>query len=114
MDDGNKLRRLYDETLAKGPFPAIECGQAQITGKIHAELIPYLANIAGLASRGDHGLALLSEREKDSFRGLASRSMFERLPEMRAKITPRATPKLQALLDATEQARLLILEALNS
>jgi hypothetical protein len=114
MDGGNKLRRLYDETLAKGPFLAIECGQAQIRGKLHGELILYLADIAGLASRGDQGLASLSEREKDKFRDLASRSIFGRLPEMRAKITPQATPKLQALLDATEQARLLILEALNS
>src|SRR5450432_237972 len=114
MDDGDKLRRLYDVTLGKGPFPTIECGQAQISGKLHLELTLYLADIAGLASRGDQGLASLSEREKDKFRGLASRSIFGRLPEIRAKITPQATPKLHALLDATEQARLLILETLNS
>jgi hypothetical protein len=114
MDNGNKLRRLYDETLAKGPFPTIECGQAQISGKLHGELILYLADLAGLASRGDQGLASLSEREKDKFRDLASRSIFERLPEMREKVTPQTTPRLHALLETTEQARLLILEALNS
>ncbi len=114
MDDGNKLRRLYDETLAKGPFPAIECGQAEISGKLHLELILFLADIAGLASRGEQGLASLSERERDKFRDIASRSIFGRLPEMRERITPQATPKLHALLEATERARLLILESLNS
>jgi hypothetical protein len=114
MDDGDKLRLLYDDSLTKGPFPAVECGQAQISGNLHGDLILYLADIAGLASWGDQGLSSLSEREREKFRDIASRSILVRLPELRERITPQATPKLHALLEATERARLLILETLNS
>jgi hypothetical protein len=113
MDDGNKLRQLYDEILARDSFPAIECGQAQIDGRLHGELILYLADIAGLASRGEQGLASLSGQEKSKFRNFASRGIFKRMPEMQGRITPQATPRLHDLVEATERARLLILDALN-
>lgn len=114
MSDSDTLRRLYDEVLAKGPFPSKECYQAKITGQVHGELILYLADIAGLASRGEQGLASLSEPEKYNFRILASRSISTRLPHVRELITPEATPELHALIEATERARLLILDALDS
>ncbi len=114
ISDSDTLRRLYDEVLAKGPFPSKECAQARIAGHAHSELILYLADIAGLASRGEQGLGSLSDPEKYNFRTLASRSISTRLPQVRELITPEATPELHALIEATERARLLILDALVS
>jgi hypothetical protein len=74
MDDPDKSRRVYDEKLAKNPFPSVECGQAPITGKLHGALILYLADIAGLASRGEQGQAAVSDQEKRRFRELAWRA----------------------------------------
>jgi hypothetical protein len=113
MDDSDRLKQLYNDVLAKGPFPTRECAQARIAFAAHGELVLYLADIAGLASRGEQGLATLSEHEKESFRELASRSISTRLPEVRQQITPDATPKLHALIEASERARILILEALH-
>jgi hypothetical protein len=112
-DDSDRLKQLYKEVLAKGPFPTEECAQAQVTAAAHGELILYLADIAGLASRGEQGLATLSDHEKESFRDLASRSISTRLPQVRERITPDATPKLHDLIEATERARLIILDALH-
>src|SRR5271165_2981706 len=114
MSDSDRLERLYREVLGKGPFPSIECAQAQITRHAHAELILYLADIAGVASRGEEGLSSLSETEKQNFRKLASRSISARLPNVCERITPEATPELHSLIEATERARLLILDALDS
>jgi hypothetical protein len=114
MSDSDRLKRLYREVLGRGPFPTHECAQAQITGGAHGGLILYLADIAGLASRGEKGLASLSDTEKQDFRKLASRSIATRLPNVSARITPEATPKLHSLIEATERARLLILDALDS
>ena len=113
MAEESKLRRLYEEELARGPFPTKECRDAHIRGKLHGELVVYLADIAGLASRGEKGLASLSAQEKARFRHLASRSLFERCAEMRDKISPNATPKLYALVEATERARFSILEVIT-
>jgi len=111
--DESTLHRLYDQRLGKGPFPTAECAQAGINGKLHMQLILYVADVAGLASRGEQGLATLSQEEKIKFRTLISRNITEKSPELRRKITPDATPKLHALLDATENARELILKALD-
>jgi hypothetical protein len=113
MKDSDRLKQLYDEVLGKGPFPTEECAQARITLAAHGELILYLADIAGLASRGEHGLAVLSENEKESFRQLASKSIWTRLPDVQERITADATPKLHALVNSSERARLLILDALR-
>jgi hypothetical protein len=113
MDDSDRLKQLYKEVLAKSPFPTEECSQAQITAAAHGALILYLADIAGLASRGEQGLAALSDHEKESFRDLASKSIATRLPEVRERITPDTTPKLDDLIEATERARLIILDALH-
>jgi hypothetical protein len=113
MDDSDRLKQLYNDVIAKGPFPTEECGQARISAAEHGELILYLADVAGLASRGELGLASLSKPEKEKFRELVSRSISTRLPQVRERVTPDATPKLHALIEATEQARLLILDALQ-
>jgi hypothetical protein len=114
MDDSDRLKQLYNEVLAKGPFPTEECGYARITAAAHGELILYLADIAGLASRGEQGLAALSESDRAKFRKPASSSISTRVPEFTTRITSQATPELHALIDATEQARLFILKALES
>lgn len=110
----DQLIRVYDDVLAKGPFPTGECAAARIDGKLHGELIIYLADIAGLASRGHERLASLSEQEKTKFRGLASTSLYEKLPGLQQKITLSTTPKLHVLIESTERARLLILRILDS
>jgi hypothetical protein len=112
--DSDGLKRVYDEVLAKGPFPSKECAQVQITGRVHGELVLYLADIAGLASRGERGLAALSESDRAKFRKLASSDISTRLPDVATRINPQATPELHALIAGAEQARALILKALES
>jgi len=111
MTETQDLRGIYEKRLACGPFPTDECSTAQITGKLHGELVLYLADIAGVASRGE-GLAQLEEREKKKFQILVSRNLYQRCPALEGKITSAGTPKLKALVDATEHARKLILQAL--
>ena len=106
------LRRIYEEELGQGPFPTGECASAGITGTLHGNLIVYLADIAGLASRGEQ-LPLIPEPERGKFRRIASTGLFDKYPQLRSKVSPRSTPKLHALVAATERARLIILEALN-
>ena len=113
MDHLDRLKKLYDEVLGKAPFPTEECGRARITGAEHCELILYLADIAGLTSRGEKGLAALPEGEKAHWRKLALRSISMRLPAVQNRIIAGTTPKLHALTDATERARILILDALR-
>ena len=47
------LRRIYAEELANAPFPTEECRAADIDAEAHGTLTLYLADIAGLASRGE-------------------------------------------------------------
>ena len=79
MGDSDQLKQLYKDALAKGPFPTEQCGRAGITAAVHGELILYLAEIAGLASRGERGLAALSESEKAKFHKLASSGISTRV-----------------------------------
>jgi hypothetical protein len=111
MSDLRSLQQLYREELGRGPFPTQECREAKITGKLQGELIAYLGNIAGLASRGDR-LLRLSDSEKEKYSALATRSLFDKYPRLRSKLTATTTPKLYALVEATEKARLMIVEAL--
>lgn len=112
MAETDNLRRMYEDELLPGPFPSHDCAVAQIDGKVHGDLVMYLADIAGLASRGESGLASLPESEKGAFRKLASRSFYERHPALRRRITPDSTPTLHALMESTERARQLIMQAL--
>src|SRR5215467_7499730 len=102
MAESEDLRAIYEKKLVSGPFPTAECSTARITGKLHGELILYLADIAGLALRGTD-LTQLEEWEKKKFQLLASRSLYQRCPALEGKITTTGTPKLKALVDATEQ-----------
>ena len=113
MDASDRLKELYNDALAKGPFPTEECGRG-ITAVVHGELILYLADIAGLASRGEHGLVALSESDKAKFQKLASRGISTRVPGVAMRIDAQGAPELHALIAATERARLLILKALES
>ncbi len=110
--DSTDLRRIHDEELAVGPFPSDECAAAHITGELHGHLTLYLSDIAGLASRGKR-LALVAEPEKSAFLRLALRNLYSRCPGLLGKITAARTPRLYALVDATEQARQLIVEVLS-
>ena len=114
MNDSYQLRELYSEVLARGPLPTAECAEARITGAAHGGLILYLADIAGLASRGEEGLAALSESDRAKFQKLAASGISIRVPDAARRIAPQATPKLHALVEATEQTRLLILKTLES
>ena len=107
------LRRMYEEELTKGPFPTEECAHARIGGVAHGALILYLADIAGLASRGEN-LRKIAEPERSKFRKMASRSLYEVCPKLERMISPERTPKLHALVEATENARLVILQELSS
>jgi hypothetical protein len=109
----NQLRQIYNEELRKGPFPTSEYARAGITGAIHGNLLVYLAEMAGFASRGER-LHLVSDKQKTQFWERALRSIFDRRPKLRVLITPSTTPKLSALLEATERARLMIVRALRS
>jgi hypothetical protein len=112
MKETRDLRAIYDERLGKGPFPTDECEAARIGGALHGNLILYLANIAGLACRGT-GLATLPQTEKQAFLRTVDGSLFDKHPDLRRKITLKHTPKLYALVQATEEARVIILDALR-
>jgi hypothetical protein len=108
-----RLREIYLRKLRIGPFPTDECSRARIGGKLHGELVIYLADIAGIASHGVK-LADLGESRKLEFQMLVARNFWESNPSARQKITLEKTPVLFQLLTDTEEARLLIKEYLGS
>ena len=108
-----RLREIYVRMLDVGPFPVEECSVARIRGRLHGELVMYLANIAGIASHGVR-LADLGELRKLEFQKLVARSFWELNPSARQKITLKKTPVLFQLLADTEEARLLIKEYFGS
>ncbi len=112
MNDLKKLREIYDRKLGIGPFPGADCQVAGITGSLHMNLVLYLADIAGIASRGE-GLAKLDDSTRQSFKPIVAKSFWEKYPECKEKITPADTPALYHLISAAEEARLLIASALN-
>jgi hypothetical protein len=75
-------------------------------------LVIYLADIAGIASRGE-GLAELDASTRESFKPIVANSFWEKYPECKARITPLITPRLHEFICATEEARLLIVNALT-
>ena len=108
MADLQKLHVLFAQRLSVGPFPTEDCAKARVTGKTHAELLLYLADIAGIASRGDN-LTKLDDVTRQSFLKIAANGWWEKHPDTVKTITPQATPKLYQLISATEEARNLIL-----
>ena len=111
MDD--ELFRIYVDRLSKGPFPTDECAKAHINGKLHGELVLWLADIAGMSSWG-WKLLQLPDEKKSVFHERASRSFSEGFPSLSKRITPTQTPKLAELVRWSEQARTLILRLLGS
>jgi hypothetical protein len=107
QDDLVRLREIYVQKLGVGPFPVEECSIARIRGRLHGELVIYLADIAGIASHGVK-LANLGELRRLEFQELVARSFWELNPTARQKITMKKTPVLFQLLADTEEARLLI------
>ena len=114
FDDLKRLRLIYEQSLGRGPFPTEECFTAGITGKLHGELVVYLADIAGIASHGQKLNAISPERRLE-FLKLSSRSFWDKFqpPEVQQRISLEHTPDLFRLIEDTEQARQLILTCLK-
>ncbi len=113
-----ELGRIYVTELGKGPFPTTEvkiAGKGKLLEEFHGCLTLYLAEIAGIASRGQR-LATISATERDRFLKIAELPFFARYPQFNyaeAPISAGETPALKRLLDATDRARKLILQALS-
>jgi len=114
LDDLKRLRLIYEQSLGRSPFPTEECPIAGIAGKLHGELVIYLADIAGIASHGQKLNAISPERRLE-FLKLSSRSFWDKFPspEIQERITLEQTPNLFRLMDDTEQARQLIVAYLE-
>ena len=92
MSELKKLREIYDLQLGVGPFPNEECQIAGIGGALHGNLIIYLADIAGIAERGE-ALQEVEDSTAQSFRKIVEKGFWERYPECKNRITATATPK---------------------
>lgn len=112
-----KLRQMFEHELGRGPFPTkqvSEVGKGKDYGYFHGHLVLWLADIAGIASRGKRLNKISSER-KAEFRRLAAQPFFTEHPEFRhiqERISKSDVPDLKRLMESTEIARLLILEVL--
>jgi hypothetical protein len=113
-----KLSELYENELGRGPFPTSEThevGRGQDFDRFHGCLIIYLADIAGIASHGKR-LKKISPERKREFQRFAAQSFFAKYPEfhsMEKRIQISDVPALKRLMDSTEQARQMIVEALT-
>jgi len=112
-----KLAQLYEQELGVGPFPleeARQVGRGKDWVRFHGCLNLFLADIAGIASHGKRLKKISSER-KVEFQRIAAQPFFARYPEyhyIETRMQTSDVPGLKGLLDSTEQARLLIIEAL--
>lgn len=112
-----QLAELYDKQLNAGPFPLEEArkvGRGRHYPDFHAALIHYLAGVAGIASHGKR-LSRITPERRQEFQGIAAQSFFARYPQfsyIEERMRTQDVPALRALLEATERARLLIVEAL--
>ena len=101
-----------------GPFPfeeAYKAGRGKDWDRFHACLTLCLADIAGIASHGKQLTRITPERQLE-FQVMAARSFFAKFPEFHSiekRIQGPGAPALKRLLESTEQARLLIVEALG-
>ena len=112
VNDKSELRTIFERELSGSKFPTEECTYAGIDGVAHGEVILYLSDIAGLASRGQSLLRVV-EPERSRFREIASRNLYERCPQLLGKIGAETTPSLYRLVAATERAREIILKTLS-
>jgi hypothetical protein len=74
-------------------------------------ILMYLADIAGIASHGERLIAL-EPAKSDKFRKIVAQSFAEKWPRISRHISMNETPQLCRLMDDTEEARLLIKQAL--
>ena len=91
-----------------------EVGHGKDYDRFHASLTLYLAEIAGIASHGKQLKKISSERKLE-FQRIAAQSFFERHPDfgyIEQRIESSDVPDLKRRLKSTEEARLLIVEAL--
>jgi hypothetical protein len=107
VDELDRLHEMYETKLGKGPFPLADCHAAKLDDREHGIVTLFLADVAGIASRGRR-LASISEPEKTRFREFVARSFQQQWPETSAKITPERSPTLFHLMKDTDEARLLI------
>jgi hypothetical protein len=112
MNDLQKLRELFLQQLSRGPFPTNDCARANFDLDIHGDLVIYLANIAGIASRGQR-LKEVDVPTRASFRASTAAGWWEKHPETTAAVNALTTPRLYELISASEEARLIILKELN-
>ena len=112
MADLQILRKLFEEKLFNGPFPTAECAKAGIYEKAHGDLVIYLADIAGISSRGQN-LADVDAPTKQRFRKLVGKGWWEMHPETTSSVTIHNTPRLYERISATEVARMIILNYLE-
>jgi hypothetical protein len=98
--------------LSAGPFPTKDCATAGFDLALHGDLIVYLANIAGIASRGE-GLKELDGPTRASLRTTVAKGWWEKYPKTTARVNVLTTPRLYQLISATEEVRLLILSELS-
>jgi hypothetical protein len=114
LDQLNRLRLMYEQSLGRGPFPTDECFIAEITGELHGELVIHLADIAGVAAHGQKLQTITAERRLEFLR-ISSRSFWDKFPSpgVQQRITSEHTPNLFRLMEDTEQARQLILRCLE-
>jgi hypothetical protein len=112
MNGLQKLRKLFVKQLSVGPFPAKDCAKAGIVGKTHGDLVMYLANVAGIAERGER-LRELDDPTRRSFKTIVANGWWEKHRETAAKVAASTTPRLYQLISATEEARLLIVNEFN-
>jgi hypothetical protein len=112
-----KLDQLYKTKLGVGPFPTAQTGkvgQGKDRDDFHAYLTMYLAGIAGIASHGKRLKRISLERRRE-FQSLSELPFFDKYPQfeyIQKRIQSSHVPELKRLLDATEEARLLIVKAL--
>lgn len=112
-----RLAQLYEKELGVGPFPTrqtYEVGQGKDYDRFHAALTLHLESIAGIAAHGKQLKKISSERKLE-FQRIAAQSFFVRHPDfgdIEQRLQSSDVPGLKRLLESTEQARLLIVEAL--
>ena len=112
-----KLAQLYETELGRGPFPLAQTrkvGQGKDYSEFHGYLTLYLSNIAGIASHGRRLKRISAERKRE-FQRLSALAFFAKYPQfeyIEKRIQNSDVPDLKRLLDATEEARLLIIKAL--
>jgi hypothetical protein len=112
-----RLAQLFETELGVGPFPleqANQVGRGKDWDRFHGCLDLFLADIAGIASHGAR-LRKISAERRAEFQLIAAQSFFVKYPEYRyieTRIQTSDVPDLKRLMDSTERARLLIVEAL--